>query len=70
MCRLAGVVVEVLVPLARVSGTDETEDEREMTDAPESVRGSLSSSEASYAGESTLVRAVNDEEADACIGCL
>lgn len=63
-------MVEVLVPLARVAGIEETDDERDTTDAPESVRGSLSSSEASYAGESTLVRKSKDEDAETCIGCF
>ena len=61
--------MDVLVPRARVACADEKDEESEMTDAPESVKGSLSSSEASYAGESTLVRALNDDEAETCIGC-
>ncbi len=64
----AGVVVEVLVFLARVPVEGDSE-ETEMTDAPESVMGSLSSSDASYAGESTLVRVLNDDP-EMCMGCF
>lgn len=64
----AGVVVDVLVFLARVPVGGDNE-ETEMTDAPESVKGSLSSSDASYAGESTLLRVLNDDP-ERCMGCL